>query len=228
MKNELYKNLALHVASRKNRFPLLKVRNDLQRSILNEWISLSVSGGTGVDEVTPPVVMTADPVNLNELNEMIMNCSRCAGAEDKKCGVGSGTNGIMIILNAPAMVSSFEKKQFKAESVDLLKKMLAAIDVEFYKCYITSIIKCEPSETMHRPSSMFRECQHILKKEIELVKPLLVMVFGEIVPLQKIIHESEGISWYNIEHPITLIKNPDLKGKAWKTLKLVSAEMNSV
>lgn len=206
----------------------MKARNDLERSMLKGWISLNVSGGIASEEELPSVDMAVHPENRNELNEMIMNCSRCAGAEDKKCGVGSGANGIMIILNAPAMVSSFEKKQFKAESVDLLKKMLAAIDVEFSKCYITSIIKCEPSETMHRPSSMFRECQHILKKEIELIKPLLVMVFGEIVPLQKIIHESEGISWYNIEHPITLIKNPDLKGKAWKTLKLVSTEMNSV
>ncbi|MFW5771291.1 MAG: hypothetical protein ACOCX9_07635, partial [Spirochaetota bacterium] len=133
MKNELYKNLAMHIASRKNRFPLLKVRNDLERSMLNEWISSGITGETTGEEESPSIDMTSHPENRNDLNEMIMNCSRCAGAKEKKCGVGSGTNGIMIILNAPAMVSSFEKKQFKAESVDLLKKMLAAIDIEFSK-----------------------------------------------------------------------------------------------
>ena len=104
--------------------------------------------------------------------------------------------------------------------------MLTSINVEFSLCYITNLLKCEPAETIHRPSTMFMECQHILKKELELISPRLVMVFGEIIPLQKIVHESEGISWFTIDHPITLIKNPDLKRKAWKTLQLVQAEMN--
>ena len=226
MKNELYRNLAQYLSSRKDRLPMMKVRNDIQGSMLREWISLDIPEEKNSNTASSAVVVSADPVNRDELNEMIMNCTRCPGADEKKSGVGSGANGIMIILNAPAMVSSFEKKQFKADSVELLRKMLAAIDIEFSSCYITNMIKCEPSETLHRPSSMFRECQHILKKEIELVKPLLIMVFGEIIPLQKIVHESEGISWYTIEHPITLIKNPDLKGRAWKTLQLISAEMN--
>ena len=60
------------------------------------------------------------------------------------------------------------------------------------------------------------------------MKPRIVIVFGDIMPLQKIVKGSVDIFWYNIEHPITLIKNPDLKRPAWSTLKLVMAKMKEL
>ena len=44
---------------------------------------------------------------------------------------------------------------------------------------------------------------------------------GDILPLQNVVKSSSGISWFNTDHPVTLLKNPDLKRPAWETLKLV-------
>ncbi len=227
MKDTIYRDLGAHLAPGKNRLPFLLARNDRQRDYLKDWLSSAAPvRSTDRKDAPPAAPVVEEPETIEQLNQVILDCGRCPGAGEKKCGAGSGENGAMIILNAPSMISSFEKKQFKTESVELLRKMLAAIDLEFKLCYITNLLKCEPSEALHRPSTMFVECQHILKKELELIRPRVVMVFGEIIPLQKIVHESEGISWFTIDHPITLIKNPDLKRKAWNTLQLVKAEMN--
>jgi hypothetical protein len=44
---------------------------------------------------------------------------------------------------------------------------------------------------------------------------------GEILPIQNVVNSSKGITWFNTEHTISLIKNPELKRPAWETLKLV-------
>ena len=72
---------------------------------------------------------------------------------------------------------------------------------------------------------MYRNCTGFLSDDIALTEPRVVLVFGDIVPLQKIVNESRGLFWYNIEHPLTLLKNPDLKRPAWSTLKLAQKKI---
>jgi len=106
----------------------------------------------------------------------------------------------------------------------MITKMMKAIHVDVKACYITNMIKCESQREL--PGTMFSHCQSLLAKEVELVKPLIIIVMGEMRPLQKIVKNSSGIQWFNIEHPITLIKNPELKKPAWNTLKLVKAALD--
>lgn len=73
-----------------------------------------------------------------------------------------------------------------------------------------------------------KNCEPIITREIEIIRPLVVIVFGDIIPLQRTIKESRDIFWYNIDHPITIIKNPELKRPAWNTLKLVMAKLGEL
>lgn len=151
----------------------------------------------------------------------LSECTACPDIIERKAPFGSGSNGVMILLNAPKMANRIEISIHRAESVDLLKKMVSAIGLEMKECYVTNLIKCESGNALFKPSDMVKNCTKILQREIDLIKPKLVIVMGEILPIQMVINSSKGITWFNTEHTISLIKNPELKRPAWETLKLV-------
>jgi uracil-DNA glycosylase len=78
------------------------------------------------------------------------------------------------------------------------------------------------------PSEMFRHCGDILNGEIAAVAPSIVIVMGEMVPLKKTVDANPGISWFSIDHPLTILNNPELKKPAWNTLKLVMSRMKEL
>ncbi len=155
------------------------------------------------------------------INEMIRRCDRCSMGEEKKYSVGTGKNGVMIVLNPPQLLNRVEKEIFKKDSADMLKKILSAIELELEKSYITSLVKCNIDDPLVKIHQVVPHCLDLLRTEIECISPSLVIIFGDIIPLQKIIKESGSITWYNVDHPITMIKNPDLKKAAWHTLKII-------
>lgn len=152
---------------------------------------------------------------------LINNCTKCKDISERKTAYGTGENGVMIILNAPRMANKAELRIHRAESADLLKKMVNAIGLELHQCYVTNLIKCESNDPFIKPSDMLKNCLDILSKEIEMINPRLGIIMGEIIPLQGVIKSVKGISWFNTEHTISLIKNPELKRPAWETLKIV-------
>lgn len=163
-----------------------------------------------------------------DLKRLIESCRACTGVEERKFGIGTGTSRVMVILNSPQLVNVVEKKVLKKDSVDLLKKILQAAQLSFNECYITNLVKCEVADPLMKPSQIVKNCEYIIKREIEIMKPRIAIVFGDIIPLQKIIKESVDVIWFNIEHPITLLKNPDLKRNAWNTLKLIMEKMKEL
>lgn len=161
-------------------------------------------------------------------DSLISSCSRCRDVAERKTGYGTGLNGVMIILNAPRMANRAELKIHRAESAGLLKKMVNAIDLELHECYVTNLIKCESSDPFIKPSDMLKNCLDILKLEIDMMNPKLCIVMGEIIPLQPVIKSVKSISWYNTEHTLSLIKNPELKRPAWETLKIVRSRYTEI
>lgn len=159
------------------------------------------------------------------LRSYIAACDRCSGVTAKKFGFGTGGNGIMILLHPPAMLSGLDRKEYREESTVLLRKMMEAIDVDLQQCYVTSLIKCESNDAVSLSSALFNNCEEILARELEIMCPRVAIVMGDMVPLKRIIDANPLISWYCLDHPIALIKNPDLKRKAWNTLKIVRQRM---
>ncbi|MBN1532936.1 MAG: hypothetical protein JXA20_09760 [Spirochaetes bacterium] len=189
---------------------IVLTRNDEERQFLEGW--LAKRGG----EETPH----GEPVR-----RVIEECRRCGEIELKKMPAGSGANGVMLILNAPRLVNKAEKLLLKNEAGEMLKRIVSSMNLVLEECYITNVIKCDVKNPLAKPSTLLAKCNAILKMEVETVKPRMAVVFGDIIPLQKLIKESRGVQWFNVEHPITLIKNPELKRGAWSTLKLAMQEI---
>ena len=190
-------------------------RSDDEISYLREFIS----GMKTADRQTP---YPAAP------GAMISGCMKCGAGVERKNAYGTGANGVMIILNAPRMANRVELRIHRSESVELLRKMVNAIGLELHECYVTNVIKCDTSDPLLKPSDMLRNCLDILKAEIEMVNPRIGLVMGEIVPVQPVINSSRGISWFNTEHAVSLIKNPELKRTAWETLKVIRKRYSEI
>ncbi len=169
-----------------------------------------------------PVCEAAD---LSSLKEQISACSRCGQISARKQAFGSGISGLMIVFHTPFLVSRMEMEQYKKESMVMLQKMTAAIDLSLKDCYTTNLIKCDPESPLMQPSTMTENCLDILEKEISFVKPGFVLVMGDIRPMGRIVNSDSGIKWFAVDHPVAMIKNPDLKRKAWVTLTNLKAEM---
>ncbi len=193
---------------------ILSYRGEEERARLVEWL----------EREAPSAGIGDDP----GLRGLIEECNRCPGATEKKMGIGTGGNRVMVILNSPPLVNLVEKKMLRAESVELMKKMLRAAGIDFSASYITNLVKCEVRDPVLKPSQVVSNCERIIMREIEVLAPRVAIVFGDIMPLQRIIKMSADVFWYNIEHPITIIKNPELKRPAWNTLKLVMAKMKEL
>ena len=83
-------------------------------------------------------------------------CGKCGNVRDYKGPAGTGENGVMLILNPPAMVSGLERRKYRDEATTLMKKMMESIGVDIRKCHITSLIKCEPADPSLSPGEIGR------------------------------------------------------------------------
>jgi uracil-DNA glycosylase family 4 len=194
---------------------VLRYRNADEKNFLSNWIHQKQTSSQPSPREAIPLI------------EEISACNVCGANLGKKNSYGTGKNGIMVILHAPRLISPEEKRMLKTEAVDLMKKMLGSIGLVFEECYISNIIKCDP-DVHEKPSAMYKNCAPFLDKEIRFVKPHTIIVMGQILPLKNLIGSSHNIRWFNIEHPITIIKNPELKKGAWNTLKEVKKHLEGI
>jgi uracil-DNA glycosylase family 4 len=207
-----YTDLSSYFNSMNSRGMLLLYRNTDELTFLRKWISEKV-------DVNAEKVCINSALKNESLSFMVKNCVKCGKVDNKKSGYGTGENGIMILLNTPATISRSEIEKLKENSKDLLVKMVGAINIDLKKCYITNLIKCEADISFKRPGLMLKNCEPILLREILEFKPRIVIVMGDDIPVKKLINENKNISWHKIEHPLSLIKKPELKKSAWAILQ---------
>jgi uracil-DNA glycosylase len=206
---DLYHDLAEVLKTGKGR-PVVRSRGDAEAAILTSFLRGKRSGVPGIE-----------PQTGTGVREAIRTCRKCKGVVNRKYAAGSGTNGVMVILNPPSLLHREERSKYRRESAEMLRKMLAAIGVDLAECYTTGLVKCETDEPGSTTGAMFSGCDPHLNAEIAEVTPRVIIVMGDIKPLKRTRDGHCGIEWFSVDHPITLLNNPDLKRRAWSTLKLV-------
>ena len=204
---------------------LVICRNESEAAFLNSWIS--TSGNKQAQPQSPHPAGVKGVIEQADLNLFIKDCSKCGASLEKKNGVGSGKNGVMIILHAPKLIGKMEMQFYKKDSAEMLKRITASMNLSFGECYITNMIKCESDDPFMKPSVMVSNCLSVLEAELALVKPKLALVMGDIRPLQNIVNKSK-IFWFAFEHPISMLKNPELKKAAWETIKRINLKMKEL
>ena len=168
---------------------------------------------------------------INQYYKSISLCKKCSlGYTRNKFvfGIGDPNAELMLIGEAPGKEEDLKGEPFVGRAGKLLNKILAAIDKNRNDgVFITNVLKCRPPNNRDPLVSEIDKCEPYLLKQIEIIKPKLIVALGKIsgntllkkdITLKEMrgtIHDYFGTPLKVTYHPSALLRNPNLKKDAW-------------
>lgn len=174
-------------------------------------------------------------VEWPELKQKVQDCELCdlrSGCNQTVFGTGSENADWMLIGEAPGEDEDISGEPFTGHAGRLLNNMLLSIGLKRENVYIANVIKCRPPEDRHPHVGEVHACLPYLKRQIELVKPKLIVALGRtaasalletdatIASLRGEVHDYKGIPLIVTFHPAYLLRSPLEKAKSWQDLCL--------
>jgi DNA polymerase len=187
-----------------------------------------------------PVVAVQNSQNFELLeslrNQEIGNCTRCKLHKGRKTivfGEGNPAAELMLVGEAPGADEDIQGKPFVGRAGQLLMQMIKAIQFERKDVFIANVLKCRPPNNRPPEPDEVHECSPFLFKQIEIIKPKVVLALGTF-SAQLLLNSKSSISLlrnrvYDMPfakviatyHPSFLLRSPQKKPEAWEDLKLV-------
>lgn len=174
--------------------------------------------------------------NMQELSSKLENCKDCfLTNKESKSIIGEGLceAGLMIVSDSVLREDESFRRPYAASVGEFLGKWITAIGLDRYKdCYITYLVKCSV-ENDYQLKSMNKDCLKFFKKEVEFVKPKLILCLGSkaanllinknltMGDLRKDIYEFEKIPLFVTFDPAIVIQNEEYKRDVWNDLKKI-------
>ena len=178
--------------------------------------------------------------DLENLNKLICNCQKCQlGATRNKFVFGSGNPNadVMTIGEGPGADEDAQGLPFVGRAGKLLTDILKAINFERDEVYIANIVKCRPPGNRTPFPQEMDTCLPYLKKQIELIKPKLILCLG-LTAAQGLLKKKDSLTnmrgkifeldfLNGIEkvkvmvtyHPAALLRNPNWKRGCWEDVQ---------
>ena len=177
---------------------------------------------------------------LNDLKkkiQFIKNCDLKKNATNLVFGDGNINSKIMIIGEGPGANEDAEGKPFVGRAGKLLDKMLAAIQLDRTKVYITNVVNYRPPSNRKPTDTEIERYFPYLKSHIEIINPKILVLLGStalntLVGNEVVISKARG-KWIQKEigmvkpwiiasfHPAFLMRQPEQKKLAWIDLKMI-------
>jgi len=121
------------------------------------------------------------PNNLFALKSNVENCYLCELSKTRKnvlFGAGNPNSDVMFISDEPTTSEDELGFFYSGKSGELLSKMIEnVLNIKKEEVYITNLVKCKSSNLLN--NSHIESCNDYLQKQIELIKPSLIVVLGE-------------------------------------------------
>ena len=188
-------------------------------------------------------VLASDETKLEKLNKLkkkmqfIRNCDLKKNATNLVFGDGNINSKIMIVGEGPGAQEDAEGKPFVGRAGKLLDKMLAAIQLNRTKVYISNVVNYRPPANRKPTEVEIERYLPYLKSHIEIINPKILMLLGStalntLIGNQVVISKARG-QWIQKEiglakpwiiasfHPAFLMRQPEQKKLAWIDLKMV-------
>lgn len=111
------------------------------------------------------------------------NCTRCGLCQRRSnvvFGVGVRDADIMFVGEGPGEQEDLQGVPFVGAAGKLLDDMLSIIGVNRNNCYIANIVKCRPPGNRDPLDEEQEACIPYLRKQVELVKPQIIVCLGRI------------------------------------------------
>ena len=177
---------------------------------------------------------------LEKLKKSISNIKNC---ELKKSATnivfadGNPKAKIMLIGEGPGSNEDLEGLPFVGRAGALLDKMLASIDLDRRKVYITNVVNYRPPKNRRPTEEEINKYLPYLKKHVEIINPKILLLLGS-TPLNALVGKEVVISkargrWIDKQfgecktsvivtfHPAFLMRQPAQKKMAWIDLKMI-------
>lgn len=210
---------------------------------LNHLSSIGVEGiafkhceAVSIDETS----IEAEEVftTIGDVLEAASTCKDCSLGENNRDRVTVTFDGKVETVKVLAIVDP--ESFLNIEEQEQLEKIIAGgLKLDFKKdVYVTANLKCTPLVDNPAGDESYIECFKYLQAELKILKPQVVMVFGEepsryfidynnnLASLRGRVHNVLGfktVSTYGLE---ALLKDPELKKGTWQDLQLILKHLN--
>ena len=178
--------------------------------------------------------------NLEKLKKSINNIKNCSlknNATNMVFSDGNPKSNIMLIGEAPGANEDTEGLPFVGRAGALLDKMLAAINLNRKKVYISNIINYRPPENRRPTDEEIGRYLPFITKHIEIINPKILVLLGStamnaLIGNENVISKMRG-KWIEKKfgncktsviitfHPAFLMRQPAQKKLVWIDLKMI-------
>ncbi len=178
--------------------------------------------------------------SINELK----NCNLKREAKNMVFCDGNPKSKIMLVGEAPGANEDQEGLPFVGRAGMLLDKMLAAINLDRKKVYISNIVNYRPPENRKPTEEEIRRYLPFITKHIEIINPKILVLLGStamnaLIGNNVVISKMRG-KWIEKKfgscktsviitfHPAFLMRQPAQKKMAWIDLKMIREKKNKL
>jgi DNA polymerase len=178
---------------------------------------------------------------LSAIQTEIGDCTRCplayAGRRTIVFGDGDANARLMFVGEGPGADEDTSGIPFVGKAGQLLNNMIQAMGLKREEVYIANIVKCRPPANRVPEPVEANTCDQFLLQQIDVVQPQVIVALGStaatyllgvkqsLSALRGKWHSCRGAKLAVTYHPAFLLRDPNMKGEAWKDLQRVMAEM---
>jgi DNA polymerase len=191
----------------------------------------------------PAIILPAAqrPAALQALQDEIGDCTRCplayAGRRKIVFSDGSPTARLLFVGEGPGADEDAQGIPFVGKAGQLLNNMITAMGLDRAEVYIANIVKCRPPANRTPEPVEANTCSPFLLRQIDIVHPEVIVALGataatyllgvkqSLGSLRGRWHTCRGAKLAVTYHPAFLLRDPRMKGEAWKDLQMVMKEL---
>lgn len=178
------------------------------------------------------------------LKARVAGCTECPLARNRTqtvFGVGDEHADWLFIGEGPGVEEDARGEPFVGQAGKLLDNMLAAIKLKRGTAvYIANIVKCRPPGNRNPESAEADACEPYLARQIQLLKPRLIIALGRVAAVNLLgreasiaslrgrVHEYRGTPLIVTYHPAYLLRTLSDKAKAWADLCFARETMHGL
>ncbi len=179
------------------------------------------------------------PNTLELLEKQAKECHLCILSKTREkvvFGEGSLSAKLMFVGDVPSNSDDSTGKVFTGRAGETLTKMIEnVLGLKRSEVYITNVLKCKALNNQSPSPSHAHTCHPYLLKEIDLLKPKVIVALGQIASeyltgddsalsdIRGRVYEKEGYVVIPTFHPTHLLRNPSAKKDVFEDLKKVKS-----
>ncbi len=183
------------------------------------------------------------PSSMDALKKQALNCHLCELSKSRNhvvFGEGDENAEILFVGEGPGAAEDDTGHPFVGRAGEVLTNMIEKVLlIPRSEVYIANIVKCRPPNNRVPTATEAHTCLPYLHKQIESIKPKLIVTLGatayhyltgdesKITQIRGTIQKRDNYTIIPTFHPSYLLRNPSAKKEAFIDMKLIKSLMSS-